>query len=180
LIAGEESRQHPIALHKEDLMLPIRTILYPTDFSHYSNAAFQLTCSLARDYGATVVVLHVSPPPVAHGEVVARRQPNGYRDELWQLLRRYQAPGLTATVRHRLEEGDPATEILRVARELNGDLIVLGTHGRTGLGRLLMGSVAEQVVRQAPCPVLTVKTPGPEPAQAPAPQPEEAGRLPGA
>jgi len=58
-------------------------------------------------------------------------------------------------------EGDVATEILRLAQETGSDLIVMGTHGRTGLARLLMGSVAEQVVRKAPCPVLTVKTPFP-------------------
>ena len=57
--------------------------------------------------------------------------------------------------------------ILRIAREIPSDLIVMGTHGRTGLSRLLMGSVAEQVLRQAPCPVLTVKTPFPETSPAP-------------
>jgi universal stress protein A len=58
-------------------------------------------------------------------------------------------------------EGDPAEMILRVAEEVHADLIVMGTHGRTGLSRLLMGSVAEQVVRRAPCPVLTMKAPFP-------------------
>ena len=67
----------------------------------------------------------------------------------------------------RVHEGDPATQIVRVAQETRCDLIVLGTHGRTGLGRLLMGSVAEQVLRKAPCPVLTVKTPFPETSSAP-------------
>jgi nucleotide-binding universal stress UspA family protein len=63
------------------------------------------------------------------------------------------------TVEHHLKEGDPATEILRLAEERKVDVIVMGTHGRTGLGRLLMGSVAEQIVRKAPCPVLTVRLP---------------------
>ena len=58
---------------------------------------------------------------------------------------------------HRLEEGDPATMILNVAQETGAGLIVMGTHGRTGLERLLMGSVAEQVMRKAPCPVLTMR-----------------------
>jgi len=61
-------------------------------------------------------------------------------------------------VEHRLGEGDPATVILEVAEETGAGLIVMGTHGRTGLGRLVMGSVAEQVLRTAPCPVLTVRT----------------------
>jgi hypothetical protein len=68
-------------------------------------------------------------------------------------------PHADARAERRLEEGDAVTEILRVAEEAPADLIVLGTHGRTGLARLLMGSVAEQVVRRAPCPVLTVKAP---------------------
>jgi nucleotide-binding universal stress UspA family protein len=61
-----------------------------------------------------------------------------------------------------LQEGDPATEILRIAQECKCDLIVMGTHGRTGVARLLMGSVAEHVVRKAECPVLVVKTPLPK------------------
>jgi nucleotide-binding universal stress UspA family protein len=66
-------------------------------------------------------------------------------------------------VRHRLAEGDPAEEILRAAEEEGADLIVMGTHGRGGLSRLLMGSVAEAVMRKALCPVLTVR--GPIPAE---------------
>lgn len=139
-------------------MLTIQTILHPTDLSPRSEYAFHLACALARDHGGSVVVLHVYPPPVAHGEVVARRQ-DDYEEQLRQHLHRIQAPGLTVCVRHRLAEGAPAEEILRVAGELGCDLIAMGTHGRTGLGRLLMGSVAEEVVRKAPCPVLTVKTP---------------------
>src|SRR5262249_7953655 len=65
-------------------------------------------------------------------------------------------------------EGDPGREILRAARETGADLIVMGTHGRTGLTRLLTGSVAEKVLRKAPCPVLTVKTAVPKKTPAPA------------
>ena len=72
-----------------------------------------------------------------------------------------QAPDAQIVVEHRLEEGNPVAEILRVARETHCDLIVMGTHGRTGLAHLLMGSVAEQVVRKAGCHVLVVKTPFP-------------------
>jgi nucleotide-binding universal stress UspA family protein len=154
-------------------MLTIRTILHATDFSERSERAFHLACSLARDHGARLVILHVYPPPVAHGEVVARRQPNGYEEELWNTLRQLQAPDPKVKVEHRLEEGEAAAEILRVARESSCDLIVLGMHGRTGLRRLLMGSVAEQVVRQAPCPVLTVTTPFPSAANEPATQSQE-------
>jgi nucleotide-binding universal stress UspA family protein len=76
-------------------------------------------------------------------------------------LNRLGAPDAQVRVEHRLEEGDAATQILQVAQETGCDLIVLGTHGRTGHGRLMMGSVAEQVLRTASCPVLTVRTPFP-------------------
>ncbi len=143
-------------------MLPIRTILHPTDFSPEADRAFQLACSLARDYAATLVVLHVFPLPISHGEVVARRQPNGVEEALWERLHAVKPPDPKVAVDHQLTEGDAATQVLRVARESGCDLIVMGTHGRTGLGRLLLGSVAEQVVRKANCAVLTVRPPLPQ------------------
>jgi nucleotide-binding universal stress UspA family protein len=88
-------------------------------------------------------------------------------EKLWNDLRQPQAADVKVPLEHQLRQGDPANEILRVAQEIPCDIIVLGMHGRTGLGRLLMGSVAEQVVRRAPCPVLTVKAPFPEPVTAP-------------
>src|SRR5262249_52219519 len=129
--------------------------------------------SLARDHGARVILLHVYPPPISHGEVVARRQDNGYEEDLWQQLERWRSPYPEVPVEPRLAEGVAAAEILAAAREMNTDLIVMGTHGRTGLRRLLMGSVAEEVVRRASCPVLTMTTPFPQVAEAPA-EPETA------
>jgi len=144
-------------------MLPIRTILHPTDFSVRSEPAFQLACALTRDYGARLVVLHVAvPPTVVYGEGILPPDPEILRREAQEQLDRLQAPQADVRAERRLVEGDPATEVLHVAQEIGANLIVMGTHGRTGLGRLLMGSVAEQVVRQAACPVLTVKTPYPE------------------
>jgi nucleotide-binding universal stress UspA family protein len=134
----------------------IRTILYPTDFSATAAAAFPVACALARQHQARLLVLHVYPPPVCHGEVVARRQPDCYEDDLWCLLERYQAPD-PVPVEYRLAEGDAAAEIVHLAREEECDLIVLGTHGRRGLTRVVLGSVAEKVLRCAPCPVLSVK-----------------------
>ena len=155
-------------------MSKIRTILHPTDFSERSESAFHLASSLARDHGAQLIVLHVIPPPVSHGEVVARQQPNGYREQMCDWLYRLQAPASGVDIDHRLTDGEPYAEILRVAEDDSCDLIVMGTHGRTGLGRLLMGSVAEQVLRRASCPVLTVKTPFAEPVSAPEAQAHEA------
>jgi len=160
----------------EYAMLAIRTVLHPTDFSKCSDFAFRLACSLARDYDARLIVLHViEPPMVVGGEGVLMLPPavdlKPHRERL-QLLRP-QDP--KAPVEHRLVEGTAATEILRLAEETKCDVIVLGTHGRKGFGRLLMGSVAEQVVRRAPCPVVTVKTPLPETSPSGESAPESAG-----
>lgn len=140
-------------------MLAIRTILYPTDFSESSEQAFRLACALARDYGARLVALHVVPPPtVVYAEGVVPPEPEEYLQAMGEKLRQLKPRDPKLPLEHRLLQGDPAAEILRVAEETGCDVIVLGTHGRTGLARLLMGSVAEQVVRRAPCPVVAVKT----------------------
>jgi nucleotide-binding universal stress UspA family protein len=143
-------------------MLSFRTILHPTDFSERSDSAFWLACSLARDCGARLVVLHVVQPPpfVTHGEMEkALQQARGYRQELKDKLKalRTAAPGLS--VECRLEDGEPVAAIFRAARDSRCDLIVMGTHGRTGFCRLLLGSVAEGIIRRAPCPVLTMSMP---------------------
>jgi nucleotide-binding universal stress UspA family protein len=148
-------------------MLPIRTILHPTDFSERSQAAFRLACALARDYDACLIALHVMPTEVVYGEGVVLPPSHGYRLEMLEKLEELRAEGPGVRVETRLAEGNPAEQINRLAEEIPCDLIVMGTHGRTGLGRLLMGSVAEQVVRKAPCPVLTVKQPFAQPAEEP-------------
>jgi nucleotide-binding universal stress UspA family protein len=151
-------------------MLPIRAILHPTDFSERSESAFQLACALARDHGARLVVLNVMVPPVlvvGNGLVVP--EPPTYREESAEKLRQLKALVPGVAIEHHLVEGDPVREILRVAKDSSADLIVMGTHGWTGLARLLMGSVAENVVRKAECPVLTLKTPFPAAKSAPEP-----------
>jgi nucleotide-binding universal stress UspA family protein len=142
-------------------MLPIRTILHPTDFSERSNDAYRLACALARDYNARLLIVHVVPPVAAAVGDLVWTGPVDYQEVKDKLLG-LEGPD-PARVERWLEEGDPASEILRLAREGRCDLIVMGTHGRRGLGRLLMGSVAETVLRKAPCPVVTVKAPLPEP-----------------
>jgi nucleotide-binding universal stress UspA family protein len=152
-------------------MLPIRTILHPTDFSPYSDYAFRLACSLARDYGARLVVLHVEAPPViVYTEGLIPPEPVEDKAQLRERLHQLQPGDPKVPVEHYLAEGNAVAEILRTAEDTRCDLILMGTHGRTGLGRLLMGSVAEQVVRRAPCPVVTVKTPlaGTRPSSEPA------------
>jgi nucleotide-binding universal stress UspA family protein len=140
-------------------MLSVQHILAPTDFSERSAYAFGLACSLARDHGARLTVLHVVPPPMAEAVGgVMTPEPDRHEEE-WARLRRLLPTDSGIPVEHLLAEGEAGEAIVRAARECNCDLIVMGTHGRTGLGRALLGSVAEKVLRQAPCPVVTVKAP---------------------
>ncbi len=144
-------------------MLEFKTILCPTDFSPRADYAFQLACAIASGTSARLIVLHVAaaPPQVVPigGPGVDQLQPASHRDGLHHGLSRYVCPDTHLQVEHRLEEGDPAKQIVRVASEIGCDLIVMGTHGRGGLGRLLLGSITRQVMRRAPCPVVTVKGP---------------------
>lgn len=144
-------------------MIRFKRILYATDFSERAQLAFELACSLAADHGARLTVLHVLPP-IADGfaEKLTQRD---YLEEARAQARSRIAnlkPGDAAIeLDMRIEEGNPAGVILDAARELDAGLIVLGTHGRTGLARAIMGSVAEEVVRKARCPVVVVKAPMP-------------------
>lgn len=156
-------------------MLPARTILHPTDFSTHSECAFRTACSLAHDYEARLIVLHVLyAVPASRPEVEGTRGrspwPQEHRSSLWEKLGRLQSHYPGVRMERRLIEGSVAEEILRIAEEYRCDLIVMGTHGRTGLDRMLMGSVAEEVLRRARCPVLAVKDPSawqrPEPVWA--------------
>ena len=142
-------------------MLTIRTILHPTDFSENSDFAFRLACALARDYGARLIVLHVATPAAVVGfaEGIMIPEPPETNEQLRQMLHDVRATDPAVKLEHRFMQGDGASQILRAAQESKCDLIVIGTHGRTGLARLLMGSVAEQVVRHAECPVVTVRRP---------------------
>ena len=141
-------------------MLPIRTILHPTDFSDESRPAFELACALARDYSAALVVSHVVPPTrafAADGVAIPLPAEEPYEARA-RLARMHPTEG-RVEVEHRLLEGDPTTMILKLAEDAKADVIVMGTHGSSGLMRLLVGSVAEGVMRKAPCPVLTVRGP---------------------
>jgi len=140
-------------------MTTINTILHPTDFSEPAAEAFKLACSLARDHRARLLLLHVIPPPLTHGEVLARAAPDSYRDQLWRELEHIKTLETTVEIETRLVEGHPHKEIVQTAKEEGCDMIVMGTHGRKGLSRLLMGSVAEHVLRHATCPVLTLRMP---------------------
>lgn len=139
-------------------MLAISSILHPTDFSESSAAAFRLACALARDYAARLVILYVYPPPFNGAEAVDRGRPGGIEDDMSAKLHELKPHDPGIKVEYRAEEGNPADEILAVAGREGIDLIVMGTHGRSGLGRALMGSVAEAVSRQAMLPVVTIRS----------------------
>ncbi len=152
-------------------MLPFKTILFATDFSPTSNAAFGVAAALARDYKARIIALHVvEPVRVGFSEFGGYVGPDEDKDVAMEMLRSIQAP--MVTVEHRLRDGEPAGVIVETAAETGADVIVMGTMGRTGLTRLVMGSVAEETLRHAPCPVLTVRGTIPVTIAEPAPQSE--------
>ena len=139
-------------------MLTIRVILCPTDFSHSSKHAFHVACALARDYHAKIVLLNVLPLPLA--PVVGEMIPEVQQEQVVHLTDMIDAHPRPAgvDVEHKIVRGEAVDEIVELAKSLPADIIVMGTHGRGLLGRLLMGSVAEGVIRAAPCPVLTMRS----------------------
>jgi nucleotide-binding universal stress UspA family protein len=143
--------------------IEIRQILCPTDFSAPSARAFEHAVALAAWYQASVTVLHVlREPMIAAPALPYTLSPllldGSLRDtvqaDLSSLVVPVNRAGLHAV--GELRDGNPGTEIVRAAQELHADLVVMGTHGRTGFQRWALGSVAETVLRRAPCPVLTV------------------------
>jgi nucleotide-binding universal stress UspA family protein len=147
-------------------VLSIRKILHPTDYSELSRLAFELACSIARDFGAELILCHVAPPVLtAVDQGIVVEIPTGETEQMTNRLEQLRPDTPRIRVTYKLLRGHPAEEIIRLAGDARADLIVIGTHGRSGFGRVLMGSVAEAVMRKAACPVVTVK------AQAPGRQP---------
>jgi nucleotide-binding universal stress UspA family protein len=149
------------------MSIRLQKILLPTDFSNYSATATKYACELATKFAAELHLLHTleihldSTPEFGMGldlpryinesRAAAKKALAGLLDPKWSAGR---------TVVHAVIEGSPKAEIVRYARKHDIDLIVLSTHGRTGLTHVIMGSIAENVVRTAPCPVLTVRPEG--------------------
>jgi nucleotide-binding universal stress UspA family protein len=136
-------------------MINIKNIVYPTDFSSYSNQAYFHAVALAENHAAQLTILYVYSSGFGGGSGKGNTDREYWRSQLEQI----RPIDGRITVKHVFREGDPASEIVRYAVDTGTDLIVMGTHGRTGLERLLMGSVAEKVMREAPCSVLVVKLP---------------------
>jgi len=149
------------------MTIRLQKILLPTDFSTYSATATQYACELVTRFNAELHLLHTLethltstptfamaldlPKYVSESRAAAEKSLAGVVDPQWSAGR---------TVVQAVVEGSPKTEIIRYARTHDIDLIVLATHGRTGLAHVIIGSVAESVVRTAPCPVLTVRPKG--------------------
>ena len=130
----------------------IKTILFPTDLSESSLQAFDFACEFAWENQAKLVALHVVEPVTPFDFEVTR---SAFEQQLWNL-----SPTRSGLTFERLFRDGPAAQtIAEIADEIGADLIVMGTHGRSGIRRLLLGSVAEQVLRQSRCPVLFVKRP---------------------
>ena len=154
-----------------DFPVKVRSILLPTDFSDCANFALPYAAGIARATGATLLCVHVvetvvpavgysgmsEPLPIAD---ISEQLEESAEREMPRVAECEECAGLN--VEEMIVHGDAATEIVRVARERRVDLIVVSSHGRTGLGRILFGSTAEAVVRHAPCPVLVVKPPAEE------------------
>ena len=139
-------------------MMDTYRILVPTDFSAYSQAALRCAVSLAhsRD-GAAITLLYVDPGVVPlYDEKLGILEPNRMM-AMMKLRIAERVVDVDVPVDERVEYGEPSDKIIEVAAAQKANLIVMGTHGRSGLERLLMGSVAEAVLRDAPCPVLFIK-----------------------
>ena len=145
--------------------MQLTKILHPTDYTEVSRPALHYAAELAHDHGASLVILHVVDTlgleNVPYGEMASPKQPEGYRRQLWEELHRVRPSETHVHVEYVLSEEDPVTAILRTATDFGCDLIVLGSRGITGWKRILVGSIAEEVVRRAACPVLVVKPPQP-------------------
>jgi len=146
-------------------MIDLKKILVPTDFSEYSQRALCFACSLAEKFHAELHLLHVLQDFVAlvPEPGMAFPPPGDYLEEMRQNAQRSleKLPpddwNIQVSISRSVRQGPPFLEIVRLAKDENFDLIVIGTHGRSGLAHVLLGSVTEKVVRKASCPVLTVK-----------------------
>jgi len=147
-------------------MVPIRRILFPTDFSEYADYAWPFALQFAQEFGAEVHLLHVVARPPHMTEAYAlnfdpEKFTQALTNEACTSLERLVQAAKDRNVESRsaVRIGVDFHEIIDYARTCQIDLIVMATHGRTGLAHALVGSVAEKVVRKAPCPVLTIKHP---------------------
>ena len=149
------------------MKINVKRILCPVDFSESSDHACRYAVAFASSFNSELTLLHVVAPPIAalpgdhlvpdmmQADIEAIAEAS--RNRLAQQVGDFEQEGLD--VQSKVVSGIPFLEVIRFSKEWDADLIIMGTHGRAGLQHLLIGSVAERVVRKAPCPVLTVKHP---------------------
>jgi len=155
---------------KEDEMINLETILVPTDFSEFSKYALQYAIAFAQTFKARIIMIHITPE--REMDVIRQASVHMQGENFEELVKQRKAEdrkqldefippelkkGITVETIHRV--GIPFMEIIKAAREKAVDLIVIATHGKSGLSHILFGSVAEKVVRKAPCPVLSIRHP---------------------
>ena len=147
--------------------MKVRNILCPVDFSDSCKTALSFASALAREHDAELHIVYSYEEPFAYTEgAFPGYVPPADLAPDHTALNAMLPEGTGIRFRHNFLFGAPARTLLNYAKEHDVDIIVMGTHGRTGLSRLLMGSVAEEVVRRADCPVVTVKTPVKAPEEA--------------
>ena len=142
-----------------------KRIMCPVDFSEYSDAAVRYASTLAQESGAKLFLVHVDESQVPYDAGYAGFIPQMDPEALKEKLAEVHPSIATVETEHFMLSGRAADALVDFANKHDIDLIVMGTHGRTGVARLLMGSIAEAVVRGAACPVLTVKLPTQVPAK---------------
>lgn len=149
---------------KGETMIAIKRILVPTDFSDQGKTALMYAAAFADQFGAAVDLLHVLepvPPGALLSYISLEELKKGMRADAEKQLDELKAnwSDFAFPVNLIVADGHPFVEIIKHAKQSNADLIILGTHGRGAIAHMLLGSVAEKVVRKAPCPVLTVRHP---------------------
>lgn len=135
-------------------------ILCPVDFEENSIAALDIASELARERGATIYLLHVARVPADQVDAPLPAGPNPrWEQEARKKLADIAHDKLGGRVRYQIHviSGVPDADVIRAAKDLDAELVVMATHGRTGLSHLILGSVAERVMREAKCPVLTIR-----------------------
>lgn len=148
-------------------MIALKTILFPTDFSDFSLHALDYAVSFSLEYGSRIVLLHVvdiflTDPAYFAPYAPDRKDFEDFEKRAKERLEEIAGAKVPAgvPVEAVVTQGRAFAEIVRMARERKADLIVIATHGRSGLSHAMFGSTAEKVIRKAPCPVLSVKYPG--------------------
>lgn len=138
----------------------MKKILFPTDFSKLSLKALPQATMLARDAGAELLIAHVEEPPATYGAAgLFFTLPAADAKKIEEKLKTIVPSDAAVPHRHIMLSGDAPDAIVACADKENVDMIVMATHGRTGVGHLLMGSIAEQIIRRAKCSVVTVRIP---------------------